>query len=145
MNYTQMVCERTIIDNVVEAKHALDVAKKRYDDARSKLIEVASTSCEYSSLNKVAGQYLTETHKVLLEPRLKLAVFDHEKMPPFIKPYIKVVETVTLTPAGKIALDKYLSDQYGPVDYNHPQSAEFFGTLGMKSSITMTVVVKSVD
>ena len=145
MDYVSIDCKRAIIDNLVEAKHVLDLAKERYEEARKKLIEISSFCCVCSADTKVGGKYLTATHKITVEPRFKPVVSDFDLLPVSVRPFVKVTESISLTAAGKNELDEHVSEVYGNIDYAHADAPDFFGTLGISPQVSIAVAVKEID
>lgn len=147
MDYTtiESYTEETIqaARNLIAAKQVLDNAKKLYDAARKTFLLATGDYCYYHSADKSGAIIEVDSQKVIAEPRLKLGVFDYDKVPLSVQPYLSVTEIVNISSRGKVELDNYLTANYGPVDYEHPQSKEFFSTLGINSGVSKVVSVKN--
>lgn len=147
MNYkTIVLADSEILVRLEEAKRLADYHKALYDNARDDLLDLVNEFCGYSSDEKmgvcldVVGED-GEDKVVYVTPKLKMSVTDYHALPDVVKPHTRVTELVTVTKYGKEVLDKYLTKQFGSVDY--AGSDEYFGGIGIKSQILMSVNVKN--
>lgn len=130
-----------LVERLVIAKLAADNADAAYKAIRAELLEVVTPFCEHSS-NEKAGVSLTDDadYDVFIEPRVKLEVYDIDRLPVEMKPLLQIVEKINIRPRGKEVLDDLLVEKFGPVDYL--ESKDYFDELGVKASVSFNLTMK---
>lgn len=144
MNYEKIDLAGTeLLSRLEEAKRLTDHYKALYDNARNDLLDLVSDYCEYSSDEKKGVCVdIDEDRAVYVVPKLKMSVTDYNALPDVVKPHTRVTELVTISTYGKEVLDKYLTKQFGSVDY--AKSDDYFGGIGIKSQILMSVNIRNI-
>jgi len=131
-----------LVNDFLVAKTRNDTTKAAYDAARKKLLARFAHNCECNSREKVGLDLHVENlvKVVRIDPTVKFSVVDFDALPPSVKPFVVVTETVTLTPAGKKHLEEFLTSTYGAVELE--ESEEYFDSIGLTTSVVKKITVK---